>query len=612
MKSRLEEIIVYFEGTCEICLGNMGIERYRMELEEMLENAVSFDDEELVLLYYAYALIQYKCDMLEEAYQNWMIAERYAQTTGLEEYIAKIYSYLAIYYYVKKDRKKEEFYFQHAIDIFERKQLYIELALHYINILWYKRYERDTTETIEYMDKALYYVQKSDSRKNARVYLHLGYIYKTIFNDFVKGIQYLVLANELCHANDFVEMESMSFHVLADGYLQLSHYEKTVSIYQGILNDERYKNITPNLKCAILNNLIICYFEKGDLKEAEKAIAILEELLPYVQTNIKEQFECVAKWLRAYLYILQGHKLDEIESLLTECEAIYSKYFSNFVMEEFDLKLCSAFGDLSMMKQDFQEALGFYQNMEKIAERYGQLAKKDAYRKMITVLAEMGDYAKTLEYCKQEEKLLNEIEKVNALVQYDKLYHTFFFCMQTQEMKELSDEQDGMKKKLDIDGLTKVYNRGYYVQYLQNWKEKKDGTSIVAVMSDIDYFKNYNDHYGHLQGDKCLKQVAGILSECAKTHQGTVIRYGGEEFIVFIENANADKGMEFARDVLKALEDIKLEHAHSLVKDYVTVSMGIAELAIRTAEDVDTLVTRADQALYHAKGNGKNQAVIWQ
>ena len=95
-----------------------------------------------------------------------------------------------------------------------------------------------------------------------------------------------------------------------------------------------------------------------------------------------------------------------------------------------------------------------------------------------------------------------------------------------------------LKKNIDMDALTQVYNKKYYLRYLRRIHEgdRKDIQQMTVLMVDIDHFKEYNDYYGHTDGDKCLRRVAEILTNASDVFGAYVMRYGGEEFAIFLEN----------------------------------------------------------------------------
>ena len=391
LKEHLEDLITYFEGTCEFCIGNMGIDGYMEEIKSILEKHTENTAEINMLAYYVYAVILYKIESFDAAYNAWAKSQKYAVFTNNDIFTAKIFSYLAIYHYVRKENNKVSMYFYDAIRIFEKYNQYTELALHYINILWYKRYETDKTEVINYLNKAYAYIKKSDSKRDARVYLHIGYIYKTIFGELERGNSYLNTAREMCSRNGNREMECMTYHTLADSYMLQEYYDKSIEIYRNIMDHEKYKNLTANLKCMILTNLIGCYLHTGDAPEAQRELERMEGLLPDTQVNIREQFTGTAEWLRACLYILQKDHIPEIGKLLKKASSIYTNHKTNFSLEEFECKLLGSYGDYYLLKGDIGSALETYLQQERISQKYSKYAKRDAYKNLVHIYGLKGD-----------------------------------------------------------------------------------------------------------------------------------------------------------------------------------------------------------------------------
>jgi len=132
---------------------------------------------------------------------------------------------------------------------------------------------------------------------------------------------------------------------------------------------------------------------------------------------------------------------------------------------------------------------------------------------------------------------------------------------------------------------------------------------------DIDFFKRYNDHYGHQAGDDCLKMVASTLAHAAERPGEIVARYGGEEFAVVLPLCDVPTARALAEKIRKRVADLGLPHAGSLISDHVTISCGVATLmgdieSARAMPDEAALITAADQALYAAKEAGRDQVQV--
>jgi len=167
------------------------------------------------------------------------------------------------------------------------------------------------------------------------------------------------------------------------------------------------------------------------------------------------------------------------------------------------------------------------------------------------------------------------------------------------------------KQLLDLsyhDGLTGVPNRRHFDQQLQmEWKRcARHGSPLALLMADIDYFKAYNDSYGHLHGDECLKQVAICLAGKARRAGDLVARYGGEEFVVLLPETDIEGACIVAGNMRSAVEALNLAHAGSLAADCVTISLGVATVTLFQQGNPHDLISAADRALYAAKSAGRN------
>lgn len=162
------------------------------------------------------------------------------------------------------------------------------------------------------------------------------------------------------------------------------------------------------------------------------------------------------------------------------------------------------------------------------------------------------------------------------------------------------------------DGLTGIFNRHTFdVNYPRLWRQAaRDGKTVAIMMVDVDHFKRYNDTYGHLEGDACLKRIADVLAGFVRRPLDMAARYGGEEFIVLWYDAEAGRARELSEQCRAGVESLSIRHAASGVSDFVTVSAGTAIAVPRREDDPEGLVRAADTALYAAKGQGRNRVVI--
>lgn len=162
------------------------------------------------------------------------------------------------------------------------------------------------------------------------------------------------------------------------------------------------------------------------------------------------------------------------------------------------------------------------------------------------------------------------------------------------------------------DGLTGVANRRHFDSVLKRElaRATRDKRALSVLLCDIDYFKKYNDYYGHQGGDACLQAVAKIMAETFKRASDVVARYGGEEFVIILPDTNADKAQQAALKLIENIHHKRIEHERSEVAPYVTLSIGCSTYVPQTTKtpDMEELIKMADEALYLAKGQGRNQA----
>lgn len=158
------------------------------------------------------------------------------------------------------------------------------------------------------------------------------------------------------------------------------------------------------------------------------------------------------------------------------------------------------------------------------------------------------------------------------------------------------------------DGLTGLSNRRMYDELsLREWRRcERTKKSIALVMVDVDFFKLYNDHYGHQAGDECLKAVANQLKRSAPRASDVVARYGGEEFVLALGETDMDGALWVANHFRQRIVDMKIPHAGS-ESGYVTVSCGVASVRPDDTVSLETLLQTADHALYQAKQQGRNR-----
>lgn len=179
----------------------------------------------------------------------------------------------------------------------------------------------------------------------------------------------------------------------------------------------------------------------------------------------------------------------------------------------------------------------------------------------------------------------------------------------TRRLQEMNQELERLSTQ---DALTGLANRRVLNEVLaREWaRAQRDGTSLACIMMDIDHFKDYNDNYGHPQGDDCLQRVAQALRSRIKRPNDTLARYGGEEFVAILPRTDVEGAAAVAEALHAGVNALNLEHDASPVADHVTMSIGVATLIPERHADAESLIRAADNALYDAKRQGRDRIVV--
>lgn len=173
----------------------------------------------------------------------------------------------------------------------------------------------------------------------------------------------------------------------------------------------------------------------------------------------------------------------------------------------------------------------------------------------------------------------------------------------------LSRQQAQLQTLADRDGLTEVFNRRYFesqarVEVSRHYRQQQP---LTLALLDIDHFKAFNDTYGHLHGDACLREVAQAISTGSRRPGEFVARYGGEEFVAVLPNTDTRGANKYGRWIRECVLTLGIPHAQSTTVPFVSISVGIVTIIPDAQTTLDLLISTADNALYLAKQSGRNQ-----
>ena len=198
---------------------------------------------------------------------------------------------------------------------------------------------------------------------------------------------------------------------------------------------------------------------------------------------------------------------------------------------------------------------------------------------------------------------------LGAIDYIKKPFHPAIIKIRVKNHMDLKLKSDKLEELSMIDSLTNIPNRRFFNE---NFEKKyreilRDKKSLALIMIDVDFFKLYNDNYGHWQGDECLRKVAQTLRKNLKRPTDTVSRYGGEEFVVLLKDIDMDGAKKVVQSLIDAVANLNIEHKYSAAAEFVTISAGLSIKESNEDISKEDLLKIADDELYRAKESGRNK-----
>jgi len=280
------------------------------------------------------------------------------------------------------------------------------------------------------------------------------------------------------------------------------------------------------------------------------------------------------------------------------------------------LALCRMNGDLVDVNTAFAELLG--RSIEEVlALSYWEVTPKkyeeqeEAQLKSLEKTGRYGPYEK--EYIHANGHFI-PVRLSGQIVEIDGEQYIWSSVEDITDRKQAEEELTRLYKEVEElsfkDELTGIANRRMFDQTLdREWKRaQRDQTPLSMIMLDIDYFKQYNDCYGHQEGDECLKRVAEALSTVSRRAIDSVSRYGGEEFVLLLPETDVNQAIYLAEQSLRVVKQKNIPHKLSKVSDVVTVSAGVFTSIPAVGTEPAILIEAADKLLYRAKQKGRHRA----
>ena len=475
-----------------------------------------------------------------------------------------------------------------------------------------------------------------------RVYYKLGSAYG-YYEDFINGMKFKIKALDIAESKGEIETVCKIATNIAVYYINAGQYEEAIKYLEKSLeNDIEDKNVNLREKSNALVNLAQAYAASSKYEEAESALDKLDLVIEQVEDESqKESLKVSTSIVKANLY----SKMDKTDEALKLLEFAENKLneIENPTFKNLDQSILREYGYVYYNIGEYEKALEYHMKEKKLVEekQLFHLEKNCNYRLYKDYKA-MGNYYEALKLLernnelndntseernkKYSKDLIDELEKnkrveeINNLIKHKEnlgitvvilillmLFITIYTINVSKKNKEINRLNSLFKDLSSTDALTKLRNRRALDEYLAgNWAlYKETHVPITFVMLDVDYFKKYNDNYGHQQGDKALQQVAAIIKDCCRSSD-FVARYGGEEFTIIMTQTDETRALNVIERIQKRIHDLNIKHEYSDVSDRITISFGISRANVGTKKDYNDYIKKADEALYISKEKGRN------
>lgn len=350
----------------------------------------------------------------------------------------------------------------------------------------------------------------------------------------------------------------------------------------------------------IMINLVNLAYKTKNIKKAKKYLDLVVAL--HCQKGTLSIYLNIA-YVKYYLLIADmDNALSKIQMVLKEIEQLEGGNGIIFPIYMYVMELL-----VVMKQQDF--ANWCHDRIKQLLKTANTSDKMKGQKILISYYQTFN--IEPVEMYEEFYRVSVEAEKTNQLVNSEWLKNYLLLYQTNKEQENMLKKREDLLVMVDIDELTGLYNRRYYSKLVTKQLHRKDVTILGYIMIDVDYFKEYNDLYGHVQGDVVLQTIGQVL-QAHLPIQGAAARYGGDEFSCLLVNTTAKQITDFIMAVQKDLRSHKIVHESNKVSKYISLSFGIVNLANDESLIEKKLLHCADKALYEAKAKGRNTYSFYQ
>jgi len=492
------------------------------------------------------------------------------------------------------------------------------LAASLVNQAFVETYEGHLDGAVSKCLQALVLLRGSVSQIEIRVWFTLGWN-SFFLGDYPaaleNGIKALHLAREL---GDTLH-EAWSLDAVASFHGITGDFETAIQLHQEALTIFQASHETLG-ELRTLNNLAVSLHETKQYEQAFTAAYKSWELAK--QSNL-DMDVCNNSCTMADILIGMD-RLDDAENCLQESVSEYL-HGTNIAY----VNVLERIGRIRLLKDDLAGAESFVMRALELARKLNQPAEEVLCHQTLSEIYErQAQYSKALEHYKK----LHEIHKVIQSEQATKrlavlkVTHQVETAQREAEIYRLEaaalqrkvNEQKIIQSVLEfqntIDPLTGLYNRRYFDEMFEKEysRHSRSGSELSVLMMDVDHFKAFNDTYGHVRGDECLRQVAEVIRNSISRPPDLAARYGGEEFVCLLPETSLAGAERVAENIRQGVGELSIPHHTNEAAKFVTVSVGVITAECVKQGSATELLVKADKQLYVAKSHGRNRVEVAQ
>jgi diguanylate cyclase (GGDEF)-like protein len=474
---------------------------------------------------------------------------------------------------------------------------------------------------VEQAEESLQTYQKlNQEQPQAELYAHLGQLYD-ILNQRNLAIDYLVKGLEITNKHQFELTEGkISLHI-GSVYLGMGNYHQCIHTSlqaEGVF--KKYKQ--PTFQAYAMMNLAQAYSHTQKMKEAFQAIQLAVEIATKIGSPV---IEAETLYYRGMIHC-QNAEIELAKTDLLNSQQLNKKMHMKYL----NLRVKLGLSELFIISQDFQQASLLLERCLKSARTIGiEQLILESHKKLSDVYEKMEKYALSLSHFKQYSELTDHLftqQSLQKVQTIEVLYRTRSATREVEVTREknLTLEHEILERKnlevelrksekryrtmASFDPLTHLYNRRHFYNLAEIEFERaiRYNHPLTLFMIDLDHFKQINDRFGHLVGDDLLEFVATICKRNLRKID-IIGRYGGEEFIVLLPETGAEQALLLANRICDTIRDTRMPSSKGSIA--VTASIGISVLSNGNGS-LEILMDQADQAMYTAKNNGRNQVYL--